>query len=106
MLFRGRVAREGTTDELRAVDRPTFVVAFEGDEARAREALARVGIEARGASLNGTTALRFAAERPAETNPTVLRALLDGGFRVLTLTREERTLEEAYFAIVSQAGRG
>jgi hypothetical protein len=35
----------------------------------------------------------------------VLRALLDDGVRVLTLVREERTLEEAYFAIVSQAGK-
>jgi ABC-2 type transport system ATP-binding protein len=105
VLYRGRVAREGTTDALRAVDRPTFVVTFEGDEARARSALARIGIETHAASVNGTIALRFAGDRAADTNPAVLRALLDEGLRPMTLVREERTLEEAYFAIVQQAGR-
>ena len=105
VLYRGRVAREGTTDALRAVDKPTFVVTFEGDEAKAREALVRVGVEATRATSNGTAALRFSADRAGETNPAVLRALLDDGLRVLTLVREERSLEEAYFAIVSQAGR-
>jgi ABC-2 type transport system ATP-binding protein len=105
VLFRGRVAREGTTDALRAVERPTFVVTFDGDEARAMAALARIGVEAQGASLNGTSALRFAAERASDTNPAVLRALLDDGLRPITLVREERTLEDAYFAIVSQAGK-
>ena len=105
VLYRGRVAREGTTDALRAVDRPTFVVTFDGDEERARAALLRVGVEATSAGSNGTPALRFAADRANETNPAVLRALLDDGVRVLTLVREERTLEEAYFAIVSQAGK-
>ena len=32
-----------------------------------------------------------------------LRALLDGGLRVITLVREERSLEDAYFAIVAEA---
>ena len=105
VLYRGRVAREGTTDALRAVDRPTFVVSFDGPEAQARAALERVGVEATSASVNGTSALRFTAERAADTNSLVLRALLDDGVRVITLVREERTLEEAYFAIVSQAGQ-
>jgi ABC-2 type transport system ATP-binding protein len=76
VLYRGRVAREGTTDSLRAVERPTFVVTFDGDEVRAND-----------------------------TNPAVLRALLDDGLRPITLVREERTLEDAYFAIMSQAGK-
>jgi ABC-2 type transport system ATP-binding protein len=105
VLYRGRVAREGTTDALRAVDRPTFVVSFDGPEAQARAALQRVGVDATSASVNGTSALRFTAERAADTNSLVLRALLDDGVRVITLVREERTLEEAYFAIVSQAGQ-
>ena len=105
VLYRGRVAREGTTDALRAVDRPTFVVSFDGPEAPARAALQRVGVDATSASVNGTSALRFTAERAADTNSLVLRALLDDGVRVITLVREERTLEEAYFAIVSQAGQ-
>ena len=55
------------------------------------------------ASENGYAALRFDADEPGTTNPAVLRALLDGGLRVITLVREERSLEDAYFAIVAEA---
>ena len=103
VLYRGRVAREGTTDALRAAPQQTFLLTYVGDEDAASAALARAGIEAQPASLNGTRAVRFTAEDAASTNPTVLRTLLDAGIGVLTLTREERTLEDAYFAIVSQA---
>jgi ABC-2 type transport system ATP-binding protein len=103
VLYKGRVAREGTTEALRAVDQPTFVATFEGEEGVAIAALARIGVTAHPASVNGTRAVRFSSGTAAETNPAVLRALLDDGLRVLTLSREERTLEEAYFAIVSQA---
>ena len=104
VLYKGRVAREGTTEALRSVERPTFVASFDGDEAKAIAALARIGVVAEHAGKNGTAALRFSAEDAGTTNPAVLRALLDEGIAVLTLVREERSLEEAYFAIVSQAG--
>ena len=103
VLYKGRVAREGTTEALRAVDQPTFVATFEGEEGVAIAALARIGVTAQPASVNGTRAVRFSSGTAPQTNPAVLRALLDDGLRVLTLSREERTLEEAYFAIVSQA---
>ncbi len=105
VLYRGRVAREGTTAGLRAADRPTYLVTFFGDGETARAALARAGIAAQSVAADGAGALRFAPEDPATGNSAALRALLDDGIRVLTLTREERTLEEAYFAIVSEAGR-
>ncbi|HEY6959796.1 MAG TPA: ABC transporter ATP-binding protein [Candidatus Limnocylindria bacterium] len=103
VLYRGRIARSGTTGELRASGRPTFVVAFTGDAARARDTLERVGVATDAVVANGTSALRFSADDPGATNPLVLRALLEAGVAVLTLTREERSLEEAYFAIVSEA---
>jgi hypothetical protein len=56
------------------------------------------------AADNGYAALRYDADEPATTNPAVLRALLDRGVRVVTLAREERSLEDAYFAIVAEAG--
>ena len=105
VLYRGRVAREGTTDALRADDRQTFVIAYVGDDASARAAFARAGVDAETVAANGTRLIRFRADDPSTTNPAVLRALLDAGIRPLTLTREERTLEDAYFAIVSQAER-
>ncbi len=74
-----------------------------GDEAAAVAALARAGVDAQNASQNGTRAVRFSADDPSRTNPAVLRELLDAGIGVLTLAREERTLEDAYFAIVAQA---
>jgi len=103
VLYRGRVAREGTTDSLRATPQQTYLVTYLGDESAAHAALARAGVKAQSASVNGTRAVRFSAEDAAATNPVVLRTLLDAGIGVLTLTREERTLEDAYFAIVSQA---
>ena len=103
VLYRGRVAREGTTDSLRAAPQQTYLLTFLGDETAAIAALARAGVAGESASANGTHAVRFSAQDAASTNPAVLRALLDSGVGVLTLTREERTLEDAYFAIVSQA---
>ena len=103
VLYRGRIARSGTTGELRAAEHPSFIVTFTGDVSGARAALDRAGVRSDVVANDGTSALRFAADDPAATNPVALRALLDAGVAVLTLTREERTLEEAYFAIVSEA---
>ena len=103
VLYRGRVAREGTTDALRAAPQQTYLLTYLGDETAALDALARAGVQAQPASANGTRAVRFSADDAASTNPVVLRSLLSAGIGVLTLTREERTLEDAYFAIVSEA---
>ena len=105
VLYRGRVAREGLTGELRADAHPRFVVSFTGDATAALETLARAGVKAEPADpQNGYTALRFDTDEPATTNPAVLRALLASGASVITLVREERSLEDAYFAIVKEAG--
>ncbi len=105
VVDRGRIVRVGTTGALRsAAGRPSFVVAFAGDLGAAREALSRVGVSAEPApSTDGFAALRFGTDAAAETNPAVLRALLDGGLRVVSLVPEERSLEEAYFAIIKEA---
>ena len=104
VLYRGRVAREGLTGALRADAHPRFVVSFTGDVRTARESLANAGIDAEPAdSENGYAALRFDADEPGTTNPAVLRALLASGLRVITLVREERSLEDAYFSIVAEA---
>jgi ABC-2 type transport system ATP-binding protein len=106
VLYRGRVARAGLTDDLRADTHPRFIVAFSGDTAAAHDALARAGVTAEPAKAeNGYAALRFDTDEPGTTNPAVLRALLDNGVRVITLAREERSLEDAYFAIVAEAGK-
>lgn len=103
VVYRGRIAREGTTREVRAAERPSYVVTVAGPVEPARGALQRAGIASEVVHTDGTSALRFASDDAATTNPAALRALLDAGIAVLTLTREERTLEDAYFAIVSEA---
>ncbi len=103
VVYRGRVAREGTTREVRAAERPSYVVTIAGPMDAARSALRRAGIASEVVHTDGTSALRFASDDAAATNPAALRALLDAGVPVLTLTREERSLEDAYFAIVSEA---
>ncbi|HEY6203874.1 MAG TPA: ABC transporter ATP-binding protein [Candidatus Limnocylindria bacterium] len=105
VLYRGRVAREGLTGDLRADAHPRFIVSFTGDATAARETLARAGVKAEPADpQNGYNALRFDADEPGTTNPAVLRALLASGASVITLVREERSLEDAYFSIVAEAG--
>jgi ABC-2 type transport system ATP-binding protein len=103
VVYRGRIAREGTTREVRSAARPSYVVTVAGGVDDARAAFQRIGIPVEVVRSDGTSALRFAADDPSVTNPLVLRALLEAGVRVLTLTREERSLEDAYFAIVSEA---
>jgi ABC-2 type transport system ATP-binding protein len=103
VLYKGRVVRAGTTDELRAADRPSYLVTFAGEPERARAALDRVGVKAEIAGSNGHAGLRFTPDDPELTNPLALRALLDAAVPVLTLTREERSLEDAYFSIVAEA---
>ena len=60
------------------------------------------GCRITGAQPDGDS-IRFTPDDPAITNPRALRALLDAGVTVLTLTREDRSLEDAYFSIVAQA---
>jgi ABC-2 type transport system ATP-binding protein len=106
VLYKGKVLRTGATSDIRAAGRPSYTVAFTGDAASARDALARAGIDVESATArDGLTALRFAADDPATTNPAALRALLDAGVRVVTLAAEERSLEEAYLSILAEARR-
>jgi ABC-2 type transport system ATP-binding protein len=106
VLYKGRVLRTGATADVRAAGRPRYTLLFAGDAANARDALTRVGIEAESASgRDGLAALRFAADDPAAVNPVALRALLDAGVRVVSLTAEERSLEDAYLSIMAEARR-
>jgi ABC-2 type transport system ATP-binding protein len=106
VLFKGRVLRTGTTGVIRASGRPTFTVAFAGDVAAARDALARAGLTAQpGAARDGLTTLRFEADDPMTTNPVALRALLDAGVRVVSVSPDERSLEDAYLSMIAEARR-
>jgi ABC-2 type transport system ATP-binding protein len=106
VLYKGKVLRIGATSDIRAAGRPSYTVSFAGDAATARDALARAGIEAETTTArDGMAALRFATDDPASANPAALRALLDAGVRVVTLSAEERSLEDAYLSILAEARR-
>jgi ABC-2 type transport system ATP-binding protein len=104
VLFRGRVARVGATSEIRSAGKPRYTVTFAGDDAVAREALARAGIAAEAAAgADGFHALRFETVDPTTTNAAVLRALLEANVRVVSLAADERSLEDAYLQILQEA---
>jgi ABC-2 type transport system ATP-binding protein len=106
VLYRGRVVRIGATNELRTSGRPSYRITFAGDAAAARAALATLGLDASVVpGENGLVAMRFETDDPARTNPRALRALLDADLRVVTLSPEERSLEDAYLAILAEARR-
>jgi len=104
VLYKGRVIRIGATSEIRAVGKPSYTVTFAGEPAAAHAALARIGVASDPApSEDGLGALRFATDDPRKTNSEALRALLDAGLRVVTVTAAERSLEDAYLAILAEA---
>jgi ABC-2 type transport system ATP-binding protein len=106
VLYRGRVLRIGATADIRAAGDPTFTVTFAGDPATARDALQRAGLRPEPVTArDGLGALRFGAPDPATMNPAALRALLDAGVRVITLSADERSLEDAYLQILAEARR-
>src|SRR5438445_3624820 len=104
VLYRGRVVRVGATNEIRAVGQPRYTVTFAGHAAMARTALSRVGIDAQPASgSDGLSALRFTTDDPVRTNGQALRALIDANVQVVTLSVDERSLEDAYMQILQEA---
>ena len=106
VLYKGRVLRTGATGEIRSAGPPTFTVTFAGDSVPARDALTRAGITPQPATArDGVAALRFEADDPTTTNPAALRALLDAGVRVVSLSADERSLEDAYLSILAEARR-
>ena len=101
---RGRIVREGATQELRSGGKPSFRAEVVADETAARAALASAGIALDGVSRsNGRLELRWTADDAAATNTRALRALLDAGAQVVTLNAETRTLEDAYLAIIKES---
>lgn len=50
----------------------------------------------------GTDWFRFSTVEPAETNPRLLRQLLDQGLAVMSLREAPRSLEQVYLQAMSQ----
>jgi ABC-2 type transport system ATP-binding protein len=106
VLYRGRVVRIGATSDIRAAGRPKYTVTFMGEPGAAVTALARAGYAAEPTlGRDGLAALTFATDDPATTNSAVLRTLLDANISVVTLSADERSLEDAYLAILAEARR-
>jgi ABC-2 type transport system ATP-binding protein len=104
IVDRGRIVREGPTQELRSSERPTFRAEVVADEAAARAALASAGVAVEGVTRsNGQLEVRWTTTDPAGTNTRALRALLDAGAQVISVNAETRSLEDAYLAIIKES---
>jgi len=104
IVDRGRIVREGATEELRSAGLPSFRSELIGDEAAIRVALRAAGVTVDGASAsNGHLELRWTTDDPAENNTRALRAILDAGARVISVNAETRSLEDAYLAIIRES---
>jgi ABC-2 type transport system ATP-binding protein len=104
IVDRGRIVREGATEELRSVGRPSFRAEVIADEPSVRSALASAGVTVDGlAATNGRVEVRWTTDDPAESNTRALRALLDSGARVISVNAETRSLEDAYLAIIKES---
>ena len=104
IVDRGRIVREGATQELRSAGKPSYRAEVVADEAAARAALASAGVAVDVLSgSNGQLELRWTAADPAATNSRALRALLDAGARIISLNAETRSLEDAYLAIIKES---
>ena len=104
IVDRGRIVREGATEELRSAGRPSFRAELVGGEVAVRAALDSAGVTIEALSA-GTERLevRWSTDDPAESNTRALRALLDAGARVISVNAETRSLEDAYLAIIKES---
>jgi len=106
IVDRGRIVREGATEELRSAGRPSFRAELAAGETAVRAALGGVGVSIDGvAAANGRLEVRWSTDDPAADNTRALRALLDAGVRVISLNAETRSLEDAYLAIIKESRR-
>ncbi len=104
IVDRGRIVREGATDELRSAGRPSFRAEVVADESTVRTALGTAGVTVEGISPSaGRLEVRWSTVDPAETNTRALRALLDAGARIISVNAETRSLEDAYLAIIKES---
>jgi ABC-2 type transport system ATP-binding protein len=104
IVDRGRIVREGATEELRSAGRPSFRAELIGDEPSVRAALASAGVTIDGiVAANGRFEVRWTTDDPAESNTRAVRALLDAGARVISVNAETRSLEDAYLAIIKES---
>ena len=104
IVDRGRIVREGATEELRSAGRPSFRAEVVADETAVRAALGGAGVTIDGLSAgNGRLEVRWSTDDPAENNTRALRALLDAGARVVSVNAETRSLEDAYLAIIKES---
>ena len=104
IVDRGRIVREGATEDLRSAGRPSFRAEVISDDPSVRSALASAGVTIDGiVATNGRIEVRWTTDDPAESNTRALRALLDSGARVISVNAETRSLEDAYLAIIKES---
>ena len=103
IVDRGRIVRSGVTAELRTTGRPSFRAVVQATPAAARDALANSGVEVGSVAEAGDRLeIHWTTDDPPSANTRALGALIGAGARIISLEPEERSLEDAYLAIIKE----
>ncbi|MBN1260693.1 MAG: ABC transporter ATP-binding protein [Anaerolineae bacterium] len=100
VIRQGRIVVDGTPDELklRLLGAPLMEVRFSRSS---QNGVVKVVSQFVEVAASGDLWLRYRTGKPEEINPVVLRALLDAGLPVLSLSEVPRSLESVYLRVVS-----
>ena len=104
IIYRGRILLQGTLDELK--QRVLGPVEY---EARLSEGWTPAGVDfPPGVTMQqrDATRLNFLVERPLDTNPLVVKALLDGHAPLVAFQEVQRSLEQVYLKVMADVHEG
>ncbi len=104
IIYHGRILLQGTLDELRQrlLGAPEYRVKATGewslDKLKMPPGVSSVTREPQG--------FRYIVEQPEETNPLIVRQLVDSGAAIVSVQEVPRTLETIYLKAMSQVAEG
>ena len=104
IIYRGRILMQGTLDELKQ-----SILGPVEYEARLAEAWSPNGLNLpAGVTMQQVdgTRLRFQVQQPRDANPLLVGALAEGRAPVLVFQEVQRTLEQAYLKVMTDAQEG
>ena len=104
VIYRGRILLQGSLDELRRqiLGTPEYEVRLSGAwQPNGLEAISGLRVTQR-----SETGFRYETENPDETNPALMKALIQQDAPVVTLQQVSRSLEQVYLKAMSMAVEG
>jgi ABC-2 type transport system ATP-binding protein len=104
IIYRGRILLQGTLEQLRQrlLGAPEYEVKVSGKwRLNGLEKVAGLAV-----TQVGDGGFRYQVENPAETNPGLVRALVEYGAPVISVQEVTRSLEQVYLKAMSLAAEG